>query len=160
MPARPPATTRRTAVALGVAGLVSLAACDGDDSPSPAPRASTSGDPDQALVERVLSDLEAASRLAGAVAAAFPRLARPMRSLRRVHDAHIAALGGERPTGHGAAHGDAAAALGRVRRREQRLQRRLVDASVSAESGRLARLLASMSAATSQQLVALPQDEA
>jgi len=50
-------------------------------------------------------------------------------------------------------------ALALVRRREQRHQRLLVDGAVQAQSGRLARLLASMSAAVAQQLAVLPSEK-
>lgn len=134
-----PRLPRRAALALGAAGLAAVTGCDGS-SETPVPPPSPTPDADEALVEDVLAEIAAAWRLT----ASRPELA-------AVHEAHIAALEGEidvtpvrRPVG--------AAVL---RSREKHLQAALVSASLAAESGELARLLASMSAAVSQQLVAL-----
>ncbi len=80
-----------------------------------------------------------------AAAGGFPDLA-------QLHKTHIEALDGTPPTsspGH--------ASTSAVRRRERALQADLVEAAMAAESGALARLLASMSAAVSQQLVTFPR---
>ena len=67
--------------------------------------------------------------------------------LTAMHLAHLAALDAEPPTA------TTSTATGpEVRATEREHQRYLVDASLRAESGPLARLLASMSAAVSQQL--------
>ena len=81
-----------------------------------------------------------------------------MRALAARHAAHVEALDGEPFAGRSPAVsvGGPAEALRRVRAAEQQAQRRLADWSVAAESGALARLLASMSAAVAQHLVALP----
>jgi hypothetical protein len=87
-------------------------------------------------------------------------LRRQLAELAKVHRAHLEALGSserpDRPGPRRAADADAALAL--VQRREQRLRGLLADRAVEAQSGRLARLLASMSAAVAQQLAVLPLD--
>ncbi|WP_395658264.1 hypothetical protein [Nocardioides sp.] len=144
MPARP-LLRRRSALAAGLAGLTGLAAVGGCDLGDSAPRSgptSTPGtdpDPDAALVEEVLAELGRAERVATAGGAL---------ELAALHRAHIAALDGEPP----AERTSRTATPAVVRRREQHLQVRLVEASVAARSGSLARLLASMSAAVSQRL--------
>jgi hypothetical protein len=71
-------------------------------------------------------------------------------TLALLHRTHIEALDGDPATPP-----PAATTISALRRTERRLQTQLVDASLAAESGGLARLLASMSAAVSQHLVAL-----
>lgn len=114
-------------------------------------------DPDAALVDEVLADLGELAALVAA-AATFAPLRAPMRSLAALHAAHLEALDGDTVAGKSPGIGlsGPAEALRRVRAAEQQAQRRLADRSVAAESGALARLLASMSAAVAQHLVALP----
>jgi hypothetical protein len=132
---------RRTTLSLAVAGgVVAVAGCDDGDE-KPAPSATPGPDPDTALVERVLTALAGAERVASAVGEL---------ELAALHRAHIEALDGTPPTGEPGRTTSREA----VRRREQRLRTRLVDAAVAAESGELARLLASMSAAVAQREVA------
>ena len=159
MPAVPPrarpTATRRAAIALGAAGLLAVAGCDGDDEqPAGGRTPAAHADPDRELVDSVLADLAAVTGLVSRVGSRFATLADEMSDLRRMHNAHIRALDGSpakgRPAGRVPATASAARTL--VRRRELSLQRRLVEAAVSAESGTLARLLASMSAAVSQRL--------
>ena len=141
MPAGP-LLPRRSALAVGlaagVAGTVVLSGCEGSDLD---PRQALTGpvDPDVALVDDVLADLVRAER----IATAGGRL-----EVAAMHRVHIEALDGEPPSGAPRR----AVADDVVRRREQQLQRQLVAASMAAESGALARLLASMSAAVSQRL--------
>ncbi|GAB3197266.1 hypothetical protein GCM10027062_08640 [Nocardioides hungaricus] len=131
-----PRLHRRTALALGAAGLAAVAGCDeGPESPVPTP--APSPDADEALVDGVVAEIAAVWRLT----AGRPGLA-------AVHEAHAEALGGELTGAR--RRGDTAA----LRGREEALRVRLVDAAMAADSGELARLLASMSAAVSQQLVA------
>lgn len=161
MPAPPPAATRRTALGGTLAALVALSGCDlddldpRDDDPTAAATTGTPVDADQTLVEEVISELARMMSVLAAAQARFPRL-RPMtRQLRSLHAVHLDALAGDvaepvltgAPTTPAAAHRD-------IRVQEARLQRRLADWSVAAESGALARLLASMSAAVAQQLAA------
>lgn len=135
-----PLLPRRTALVLGAA-VVALAGCDGDDSAEPGrvPSATPSVDPDLALVDTVLSGLTRAEQLA---------LGAGLADLAALHRAHIEALDGP-PAAPPAGTSKAA-----VPRYEQRLHRLLVAAAANAESGALARLLASMSAAVGQQLSA------
>ncbi len=134
-----PRLPRRAALALGAAGLATVAACD-DGSGTPAPSASPSPDADAALVDEVLAEILAVWRLTAS---------RP--ALTALHEAHIAALQGGIDVEPVRRRVDPAT----LRSREKRLQADLVSSAMAAESGELARLLASMSAAVSQQLVAL-----
>jgi hypothetical protein len=175
---RAAAATRRAALGGALATLAAVSACDlaqpadpaGDASgaASPTPSGEAAGapsgngsasaeDPDAALVDEVLADL---GELAALVAAGsrFAPLRAPMRALAALHAAHLEALDGE-PAGQqspGVRFAGPAEALRQVRVREQQAQRRLADWSVAAESGALARLLASMSAGVAQHLVVLP----
>jgi hypothetical protein len=134
--------SRRTTLAVGAAaGVLVVAGCDSDtDEPASAP--TPTADPDGDLVDAVLEELGGAYRLA--VAGGFPKLT-------ALHRAHIEALDGTPPT---AAPGHATADA--VRRNEKRIRALLVESAVAAESGALARLLASMSAALAQHLTTLP----
>jgi hypothetical protein len=132
------AFSRRTTLALAGVGLVAVGGCDdgGDDSPAPLPSASP--DPDTALVDRVVTRLTRAERIARGAGLA---------GLAALHRAHLEALDASasaRP--HRKVPADV------VRRHERRLQSDLVAAAMAAQSGALARLLASMSAAVSQHL--------
>ncbi len=149
------ATTRRTAIGAALAGLAAASGCDasrgGDDA---GPGVSEAEDPDASLVDDLVSELSDLAGLVSAVAATYPRLAPTMRPFGELHAAHLEVLGAEPPTG-AAGRGSfaGAAAAGReVRRREQRAQRRLVDGSIAARSGDLARVLACMSAGAAQLL--------
>jgi hypothetical protein len=138
-------------LALGVAGVTSLAACglaDGEVAGSPRQE---SVDPDAALVDDAVERISAAA----AVAVAVPQLS-------ALHAAHLAALDAAPattpsvgPTGS-PSQGPATAAD--IRRTERALKAFLVEASMQAQSGPLARLFASMSAGVAQQLVALPRE--
>jgi hypothetical protein len=157
---------RRTALALAGAGLLAVAGCDGQggsgagatptapvaggaselpgaSATSTAESPTTPADPDQAVVEDVLAELVGAERLATAAGAV---------DLALLHRAHIHTLDGAPPAPSRAPSG---VSTDRLRRREERLHQVLVDAAMAAESGPLARLLASMSAAVSQQLATL-----
>jgi hypothetical protein len=161
VPARPRVTaTRRATLGGALLGLGAAAGCDLDP-PGKEPTGagpSVDGDPDTALVEKVLAELARLTGLVSVVASEHPRLAPAMADLRALHVAHRTALGGE--PGHEAAsggvHTGADEALRLVRTRERRAQGLLADWSVRAESGALARLLASMSAGIAQRLVLLP----
>jgi hypothetical protein len=160
---RPLATTRRTAVGGALLGL-GATGCRPDRSSSSTGAGGGSPaagqDPDAALVAEVLAELTALSRLTAYVAGHVPALRGPARALEDLHRAHRKVLGDEVPTpapGGGPRPADAATALRLLRRRELEAQRRLVDWSVAARSGALARLLASMSAGVSQQVANLPE---
>jgi hypothetical protein len=167
-----PLVSRRSALAgaLGSAALSVLAAgCDhGDDigdspaSSSPSPRGSASASassqtPDEALVAQVLGQLTGAF---GVLVTA--RKLAPLRPvvapLVRAHRRHVAVLDGDVSGWVAPVIADPAEGLHAVRRSEQRLQVALADAAAKAESGALARLLASMSASVTQYLAALPTE--
>lgn len=163
-------TTRRAALGgllggmLGLAGLAGVSGCDVDDlrppedGPAPpSPPEPGEPDPDQVLVETMSAEIVHALAVV-AVARRFPRLEPIAKRLARTHRAHLRVLAAEveeptavrEPTSAGAA-------LTQVRAEEERLQRTLASAAVDAQSGALARLLASMSAAGAQHLATLPQ---
>jgi hypothetical protein len=163
VPARPLTATRRTALAVttGLTGLVA-AGCTAESSDDPTTPSTTSVPPvdaDQALVDDVVAALAALHGYVDALAREVPALRPALRPFRRLHAAHLEALDGPvQDRAHDRAAtptaGDPAAAARELVRREQQLQRRLATASVRAESGTLAKLLASMSAAVAQHLVA------
>jgi hypothetical protein len=143
--------------------VVVLAGCDiGSEDPGSGPRPSADRNgPDAGLVAEVVDDLVATLALVEAVRRQSRSLRRQLGGLAQVHQAHLAALGSDEEAHPNRPRtADAEAALALVRRREQRHQRALVDRAVRAQSGRLARLLASMSAAVAQQLAVLPGNQA
>ena len=143
MPAGPTLSRRTVLTGLaGAAGLTVVTGCDGAEVLRPATTQSPEPDPDQALVDRVVGEQTAAWRLA-----AGARLT----GLAAMHRAHVEALDGE-VTGRPLRR---QVTVEEVRRREQRLHATLVEAALAADSGQLARLLASMSAAVSQRVVVL-----
>jgi len=168
-----PFVRRRTALAgaLGSIGALVLTACDhGDDigsppagsspsAPSASPPSSTAPaqTPDEALVDRTIEQLDAALAVL-LTARRFPALRRPLAPLVRAHRRHIEVLEGERESGAGPAPANQAAALEAVHHSERLLQGALVDAAGRAESGALAKLLASMSASVTQFVIALPPE--
>jgi hypothetical protein len=157
-------TSRRTTLGGALAGVVALAGCDlgsGDPASAPAPSADPD-DPDAGLVEDVVDDVVATQLLVEALRRRHDTLRRPLGELVRVHDAHLEVLGSSPPQPSGrrpARTSSAGEALAVLRARELRHQRLLADRAVAAQSGRLARLLASMSAAVAQQLAVLPEKE-
>ena len=169
MPDRP-LVRRRTALTGGlgaIAATVLAAGCDtGDDlgegdatgSPSPSSSATQGPEqtPDEALVDDVLGQLGAAVAVLRA-ARRFKQLRPTLAPLLRAHRSHAEVLegelGDEAPAPRPA---DLSAATEAVRSSETQLQAGLVDAAGRAESGALARLLASMSASTTQHLATLP----
>ncbi len=149
MPARPVVTTRRTAlaVATGLTGLA-VGGCTSDSPDDPTDPVSNSVPPvdaDQVLVDSVVERLTTAL----AAASGLGRL----KSLERLHLAHLSALG-VTETEFAATPNDLRT-RGEVLAGEARLQKFLVTASVQAESGSLAKLLATMSAAVAQHLAVL-----
>ena len=179
-PLAPPVLGRRAALCAPLAGLaatVLATGCEtGDDiapstssgSPSTSPTtadatasatASATEDqrsPDQVLVDDVLAGLTAALGVLGQA-----RKSREIRAevtpLIKAHRRHVEVLEGEltREPQPGPAPA-AAVALRLVRRQERDLHATLVEAAGRAESGALARLLASMSASITQHLSVLP----
>lgn len=158
-PLRP---TRRGALA-GTLIALTATGCEAitRDDASPAGPASPSGrstvedagsDPDEALVEGIRTDLTTASVLVTSALRERPGLAGELAGFGTLHTRHLRALEGPRPRGRAPVRGDAAAVRKTVRASEARLQASLATAAVAAESGPLAALLASMSAAIAQQL--------
>jgi hypothetical protein len=144
-----------------VVGLATLSACDLDDldprgdDPTPAATTGAPIDEDQSLVDDVVAELLRMAALVAQAQARFPGLRRSTAPWRRLHAAHLEALGGGQAATRAAGRPTTAAAtLRELRTQEAQLQRRLADWSVAAGSGALARLLASMSAAVAQQLAA------
>ena len=159
-------TTRRTTLGGALVGVVVLAGCDlgsGDPASAPAPSVDPD-DPDAGLVENVVDDVVATRQLVETLRRRHGSLRRPLGGLAQVHDAHLEALGSSRRSDQGSGRrspptSNAAEALVVLRARELRHQRLLVERATAAQSGRLARLLASMSAAVAQQLTVLPREE-
>lgn len=151
--------SRRSVVLTGAGGLL-LAGCDldlGSDGEAAPGSASTTSPPtsaDQRLVDQVGAQINTASA-ALAVRITDAGLTRKVADLRTVHARHLELLE-ITGTGPGAGTAQVRRPAAHVRQVETRLQRQLVDAAVAAESGTLAKLFASMSAALSQRLVQLP----
>ncbi|MFC4786673.1 hypothetical protein ACT8ZV_19515 [Nocardioides sp. MAHUQ-72] len=167
LPSPHPVATRRAALGATVGGalvgLGALTGCDADRDPAgPRPGVSTGAaateGPDAALVADLVELLGSLSVLTGHVETTYPRLAPTVRPFRELHAAHLRALGEEPPDSfaHGGRFAGPEAALREVRVREERAQRRLVDAAAAARSGTLARLVACMSAGAAQHLAQLP----
>lgn len=169
MPPRRVSTTRRGALS-GAVGLVLLTACDVDDlrppdddaTPVPSPTPGDTGPPepdaDVILAEDAAYAIATAQVLIDRVRRRFPRLRDRLQPLARMHRAHLEVL--EPPDDRSVPAPDPgsapAEALIRVRTAEQALQQTLASAAVEAQSGGLARLLASTAASVSQHLAALP----
>lgn len=153
--------------ALGIVAVSPLSACDVDDLRPPesdetpgsgAPPSSgqtAAPDPDSVLLDGVATEIIGAAT-AVKWARRLPRLRRTLGPIERTHLAHLAVLEKEydgpapqRPASY-------AVALREVRSAEESLHTALVTAAVQAQSGALARLLASMSASVGQHLETLP----
>ncbi|WP_167736667.1 hypothetical protein [Nocardioides sp. 1609] len=124
---------------------------DGSD-PDPGGTGATDVDTDSALVEEALLALSVAHRTAQANARAHPPLADALAPLVRLHRAHAGELGGPRPTSGRVAvgRGSVQRARRRVALAEETLEQALAGLAVQADSGALARLLASMAASVAQ----------
>lgn len=170
MPDRP-LVRRRTAV-LGLAATVLATGCDhGDDIGGPAPSTSPSSTtpspsapeqmpdqtPDETLVDTTVEQLDAAYGVVMAARRLRP-LRQPLAPLAKAHRRHLEALEAGREGGPLPVPAGPAAALQAVHRSERQLQALLVDAAGRAESGALAKLLASMSASVTQFLATLPAE--
>lgn len=146
--------TRRTALGSALAGLVALAGCE-DNRPDADPRESVPTDPDTALVEAVSAELDELVALVTLAADRRPLLAGGLAPFAALHQAHRAVLpdrDAEPPRPRVA--GSPQEVAGQVLRREVQARNRLADWAVAAESGALARLLASMSAGVAAHLAA------
>jgi hypothetical protein len=157
----PPELSRRAALTVVVAGLA-VGGCDlapGGTPPDAAPptaspdeRPGVEEDPDVALVETIRGEIGATLALVTA-ASGRPALRRELAAWRRLHRQHLDAFPGEASQAPGTTvSGSAARLRARVLAREEQLQGTLAGAAIEADSGSLATLLASMSAAVAQQL--------
>ena len=149
--------TRRTTIA--AAPALALAGCrwgpaEDDPETSPAP------DADDSIVERArLAIRQQAARLQ-AHADRHVGLASALAPLIDAHVRHAELLAtdpGEALSTFDEGHSTAAQALRQVRREETALQSQLATLAQEADSGTLARALATMSASIAQHLVALPE---
>lgn len=161
-----PELSRRGALGLVLAGLAA-SGCDleAPDArrPHTGPGAATAAtptpaeDPDGSLVESVRTEIGTVLALVGAAGGRRPALGAELAPLRRLHRRHLAALPGDAATdSEPVVTGSTDRVRAAVRREELRLQHALADAAVVAESGPLAALLASMSAAVAQRLADAP----
>ena len=143
MPAGPRLARRTT---LAVAALAVLSGCDDGDRDEQDGAPTAAPDPDTELVAAVVAELTRAQRVASSAGAT---------DLVALHGAHLEALDGTPATDPPSRTSGAVD----LARRERRLQSHLVEAAVAAQSGALAALLASMSAAQSQVLsrLAMPR---
>ena len=154
-----PVPSRRTTLVGALAGLLAVTGCDvedldprGDEDDSTAPPTEASTDADAALVDRARTRITSADTVLEELVRQHPRLRRELRPLRQLHAAHAEVLGGfmERATISGPFDLPQARTL--VRRTETELQRHLTLAAVRAESGSLAKAMASMAAGIAQRL--------
>lgn len=161
MPGRP--LTRRTTVGAALLAPLAVTACDID----PPPRDDGSANPtppppeDSDLVAAVVAELVRARSVVEAATLAVPGLTPVLEPVTTAHAAHLEVLAGAvadtdvpapaPPT----ITGDRARALTAVRRSEQRLLREVRGGCVTAASGDLARVLASIAASTAQHGAAL-----
>lgn len=164
MSARARPVSRRTAVggalAAALAGPALATGCTLDPpAPEPSPDAPTEPEPDAdlVLVGTVLGAIDGAAALLAATTERHPRLAAGLQPLVDAHTAHRGVLDGaaevepdvpSTPT----VPGRPPVALDRVLRTETRLVGTLREATGAAQSGDLARVLASMAASLTQHL--------
>ncbi len=145
------------AVVVAAAGCSASSLDPTSDDPTITPTSSPSADgepaavDDTALVGAVLAALAVAHRSARADARAHQEVAATLRPFERLHLVHARELGDlPRSTNGVGPSASPAQALARLGRREERLQRTLVEAATSAGSGALAQTLASMAGAVAQ----------
>lgn len=154
---------RRSALTAGGGLVLALAACTGRSADPPAgPGVVTQTAPpvsaDTTLATEVAGAIAEVDALLGAVVAAYPALRPRLVPLRRTHAAHLGVLGEldvPAPSAPRTPAGGRRAALRAAVGREQALQRELDRACLEAESGSLATLLGSISAALGQRLALL-----
>lgn len=161
--ARPLLTSRRTALGGALVGAWTLTACDvpdvlpgGEEADGTGPEELPEADADTALLEQVREQITAADSVVAELLQQHPGLRVRLRPLRRMHAAHADAIegfGDRVPADLGAVPRRQGVAT--ARRTEKALQGELVRAAVRAESGALAKLLASMAASVAQHLAAM-----
>lgn len=151
-----PFTSRRTALGGALAGIVALTGCDldrGSEAPTSQQTTAPPADADADLVEDVLQRIVDTTGVIAGARQADQSLRRRLRPLDELHAAHIRAL--DPPEGLRTTLTSGRPDLEKVRRTEIALQDHLTRAAVRAESGSLAKLLASMAAGIAQHLEAL-----
>ena len=150
VPGRP--LSRRTTLGSALAAPLVLAACDIDPPPRAGATSSPTPEPpeDSELVATVVGALVRASGVLDAAAGAVPGLRARLDPVTAAHAEHLDVLVGAVPESD-----VPTAALAAVRRSEQRLLREVRAGCVSAASGDLARVLASIAASTSQHAASL-----
>ena len=161
VPGRP--LSRRTTLGSALAAPLVLAACDIDPPPRAGAASSASPEPpeDSELVASVVGALVRARGVLDAASVAVPGLGARLDPVSAAHAEHLDVLVGAVPESDvpTAAPPTIAprpdAALAAVRRSEQRLLREVRAGCVSAASGDLARVLASIAASTSQHAASL-----
>lgn len=167
-----PRSSRRSALGLGLAVAFAGSGCSPSSAPtqsrSPKGRAGTTdqsvdagsttaavpdADPDTALVAQVLDEVSQIHARVRANRRAHRPLTQRLSGLERLHARHAAELGGLVSVSATSAPAEKreARVLARLDAAEVRLQRRLVRASIAAESGALALLLAAMAAGIAQE---------
>ena len=159
-----PLRATRRGTLIGTLAVLTTSGCDAitpappaDDSPgddSSEPMTDPAPDPDEDLVDEVRADLAGAAVLVASALGARPGLRAELAPFGTLHASHLRALDSDRPRDREPAPGGADAVRTAVRAREVQLEVSLAAAALSAQSGPLAALLASMSAAVAQQLAA------
>jgi len=154
-----PGLSRRTALAgLGAGALFVLGGCrlGPDDEVDGATEQQR--DADESLVDRARADVGAVRLLAERTGRRHVGLSPAMTPLVSLHDEHLRVLGGTAAVVTSPAVARRGPrALADVRTAEVRLQARLAAHAANATSGRLARALASMSAAVAQHVAVFPE---
>lgn len=153
-PAHP--TRRAVLSTLGVGWLTTTAGCDlltdesgsNGDTPTGAP----GRDEDEELLESVRTAVHSTTALLTATLTTHPELAQDLAPLSELHAVHLSALSPSPEETLAPATPAPVAGLARVVTEEEALLRLLTQSASEAESGRFARLLASMAAGLAQQI--------
>jgi len=164
-----PPSTRRAALgaALAGGGLLAWSACAGpagtpDGTPAGAGSEVEPPEDDRALLDAARVELLGLVDVVAATRARHRTLRGPLRSVEDAHRAAVEELDGDLAPLEGLPSPGVPrrpdAALRRVRERQQRARRRLLNAGLEARSGALARLLVAASAGVAQQGLLLPVD--
>jgi hypothetical protein len=161
VPGRP--LSRRTTLGSALAAPLTLAACDIDPPVRDSGSVPATPPPpeDSELVAAVVASLLRARSVLDAATTAVPSLDARLAPVGAAHTEHLAVLAGAAPDAEVVTPSSApvparvAPALAAVRRSEQRLLREVRAGCLTAASGDLARVLASIAASTSQHGAAL-----
>ncbi len=155
---RDPSLRSRRWVLVGGAlgGVAALAGCGwlDDDADPPAGTVEPTAPPvdaDSELVDEIGREIAEAGAVAARVADRFAPLQPVARAFADLHDAHLGELQWDGTVERSPRLGGRAEAERLLLEAEERVQGRLVRASLAAESGALAQVLASMAAAVAQQ---------